>query len=283
MCRFLRNPNKMTKYVTKDMLKSLQRNMPTQKTCVNKFHRGQTEIGLWHSRLPDKSRVRNYRYSYYHTGGIMGISYQEVDKVINNSDTDYTQFIAKKSNGLTPLGLKLLQQSVESYVYCVLGAQAQTRWSIVGKGAKSLQTQDVFHKLFKDTIAQDDVSVSISNMRRAIKDTNVVLNMAISPGLILIPSNMIILKEKVAGYNNTLTLATRDMKFGSNTDVNYSKPKEVKKSPGVNPNPIPRKDQNPISHTNTVSVPRASNNLVYLLGTMFVGGIITSRWIFFSY
>jgi hypothetical protein len=120
-------------------------------------------------------------------------------------------------------------------------------------------------------------------MRRAIKDTNVVLNMAISPGLILIPSNMIILKEKVAGYNNTLTLATRDMKFGSNTDVNYSKPKEVKKSPGVNPNPIPRKDQNPISHTNTVSVPRASNNLVYLLGTMFVGGIITSRWIFFSY
>jgi hypothetical protein len=90
---------------------------------------------------------------------------------------------------------------------------------------------------------------------------------------------MIILKEKVAGYNNTLTLATKDMKFGSNTDVNYSKPKEIKKSP----DPIPRKAQNPIPHTNTVGVPRASNNLIYLLGTMFVGGIITSRWIFFSY
>ena len=68
MHRFLRNPSKMTKYVTKDMLKSLQRNMPTQKTWVNKFHRGHTEIGLWHSRLPDKSRVRNYKYSYYRTG-----------------------------------------------------------------------------------------------------------------------------------------------------------------------------------------------------------------------
>ena len=31
---------------------------------------------------------------------------------------------------------------------------------------------------------------------------------------------MIILKEKVAGYNNTLTLATKEMKFGVNEEVN---------------------------------------------------------------
>ena len=90
---------------------------------------------------------------------------------------------------------------------------------------------------------------------------------------------MIILKEKVAGYNNTLTLATKDMKFGSNAKVNYSKPKELKVSPQTSPNPIPSRDQN----HNTASVPRASNNLIYLLGVMFVGGIVTSRWIFFSY
>ena len=212
----------------------------------------------------------------------MGISYQEVDRVTNNSDTDYTQFIAKKSDGLTPLGLKLLQQSVESYVYCVLGAQAQTRWSIVGKGAKSLQTQDVFHKLFKDTVAQDDVSVSISNMRGAIKDTNVVLNMAVSPGLILIPSNMLILREKIAGYNNTLTLATKDMRFGSNTNVNYSKPKE---SPVVNPKPnvTPREDKDSIiisrKDRDPNILPKASNNLVYLLGIMLAGGVIVSKYI----
>ena len=39
-------------------------------------------------------------------------------------------------------------------------------------------------------------------------------------GIILIPSDMIILKEKVAGYNNTLTLATKEMKFGINEEVN---------------------------------------------------------------
>ena len=58
-------------------------------------------------------------------------------------------------------------------------------------------------------------------MRKAIKDTNVVLNMAITPGIILVPSDMIILKNKVDGYNNVLTLATNKMKFGVNSDVIY--------------------------------------------------------------
>ena len=48
-----------------------------------------------------------------------------------------------------------------------------------------------------------------------------VLNMAILPSIILILSNMIILEQKLSGYNNALTLATKDMKFGINEEVNY--------------------------------------------------------------
>jgi hypothetical protein len=106
----------------------------------------------------------------------------------------------------------------------VLGAQAKTRWSIVGEGAKSLQTQDVFHTIVKETIAQSDITITISNMRTAIASTNVVLNMAISPGMILVPSNLIIQKEKIPGYNNILTISTDKMKFGKNIDVNYKAP-----------------------------------------------------------
>ena len=73
---------------------------------------------------------------------------------VNYSATDYKSFVAYDSQGLTKIGQKLFQQSVESYVYAVLGAQAKTRWSIVNSGAKSSQTQDVFHKLVEDTIAQ---------------------------------------------------------------------------------------------------------------------------------
>ena len=65
---------------------------------------------------------------------------------IESSGTDYRSFIAFHSEGLTEIGQKLFQESLESFNYCVLCAEARTRWSIVGKGAKSSQTQDVLER-----------------------------------------------------------------------------------------------------------------------------------------
>ena len=148
---------------------------------------------------------------------------------IESSGTDYRSFIAYHSEGLTEIGQKLFQESLESFNYCVLGAEARTRWSIVGKGAKSSQTQDVFRKIVEDTIVQNDTTVLISNMRTSIQATNVVLNLAVVPNVILMPSNFVILDKKIEGYNNVLTTATDEMKFGVNKDVNYSEPREPSK------------------------------------------------------
>ena len=134
--------------------------------------------------------------------------------------SDYGLFVAQKSNGLTPLGQLLFQQSVESFVYSVLGSQAATRWSIVSQGAKSSQTQVEFRKIVHDTIVEDDQTITIGNMRKAIADTHVILNTAISPGMILIPGDMIILTEEILGFNNILTVADSTMKFGLNDKVN---------------------------------------------------------------
>ena len=62
-------------------------------------------------------------------------------------------------------------------------------------------------------------------MRKSIQATNVVLNLAVVPNVILMPSNFIILSDKIEGYNNILTTATNEMEFGVNKDVNYAKPK----------------------------------------------------------
>jgi hypothetical protein len=116
-------------------------------------------------------------------------------------ENDYKTLIPKTSRGLTKVGQKLFQQSIEAFVYSVLGAQAKTRWSIIGQGAKSLQTQEVFRKVTRDTIVQDDVTVTISNMRTAIANTHVILNFAIMPGLILIPSDLRILTKPIPGFS----------------------------------------------------------------------------------
>ena len=65
-------------------------------------------------------------------------------------------FIAPRTNGLKTLGLRLLQESVESLAYCVLGAQAKTRWSILDGVARAQQTPQVFRKLVEDTVVQFD-------------------------------------------------------------------------------------------------------------------------------
>ncbi len=221
--KFLKDPSKLERYISR-VPNTIKKHKPTSDVWTDAFYQGSKEILTWLSEQKDRNKIRNYKYHKNPRGVITGITYQKVTNQSPNDISDYEKFIATTTDGLTQIGQKLLQQSVESYVYAVLGAQAKTRWPIVGEGAKSLQTQEVFRTIVKETIAQSDVTITISNMRTAIASTNVVLNMAISPGMILVPSDLIIQKEKIPGYNNVLTLATDKMKFGKNTSVNYKAP-----------------------------------------------------------
>ena len=224
--RFLKNPDRLGSYLTEDLREIVKNNLRVRKIWRRKFERTKAELNYWYSQQENKENIRNYRYvrgSVF--SGVLGIEYEEIDLVIpNDVEKDWTSFVKEDSDGLTKTGQKLLQMAIESYVYSVLSLQAEPRWPIVGQGAKSLQTQDIFHGLVKDTLVQDDPVKNISNMRTAIENTNVLLNLVICPGIILIPSSMIILKQKVAGYNNYLTLATKDMKFGVNENLNKIKP-----------------------------------------------------------
>ncbi len=180
--KFLRDPSKLDRYIS-HVPNTIKKHKPTSDMWTNKFDQGSEEINTWLSEQ-DRSKVRNYHYSKNSRGYITSITYQKVTGQSPNNINDYKMFIVTTTDGLTNIGQKLLQQSIEGYVYAVLGAQAKTRWSIVGEGAKSLQTQEVFRTIVKETIAQSDTTIIISNMRTAIASTNVVLNMAIPPGMI---------------------------------------------------------------------------------------------------
>ena len=179
-----------------------------------------------------------------------------IKQAVEYSDSDYKSFICYSGDGLTVIGEALLQESVESYVYSKLGAQARSRWSIVSKGAKSTQTQYIFRKIVEDTIIQSDVTITISNMRRSIVDTNVTLNTAISQTMILVPSSMVILKKPIPGYNNILTTANKDMKFGVNSMVNYVGVKKKSEDKKVH------QPDTPSSHLDSIddSVRQPTNN-----------------------
>ena len=246
--RFLEDPSKLGPYLTEDLRDLVKNNLRVRKIWKRKFVRTKENLSLWYSQQENKKNIRNYRYVFGSRvfGGVLGIEYEEIDHVLpQNVETDWMSFVKENSDGLTKTGQKLLQMAIESYVYSVLGLQARTRWPVVGQGEKSLQMQDIFHVLVKDSIVQDDPVKNISNMRTAIENTNVLLNLVICPGIILIPSSMIILKKRVAGYNNYLTLATKDMKSGVNEDVNRAQRGDVK----IIRESSQQKEENPVLQT----------------------------------
>ena len=125
-----------------------------------------------------------------------------------------------QTSGLTLNGLGRLNRSIEAFGYCILGAQANTRTSILGNLGTARNPQTDFLVLIEDSIKTLTVSNGPVKYQDAIQATKVRLNFAVGRGVLLLPARMIINTESVVGYNNNLRRATDDMKLGVNNHVN---------------------------------------------------------------
>ena len=141
---------------------------------------------------------------------------------IENVDASkqYEYFIIPVSYGLTAAGQARINQSIEAFVYCILGSQVNVRSSILGNTGSAKEVQREFLVLFEDAIRKTDISQSVQRYQLAVQESKVKLDLAISPGTWLMPSRMLINTESTIGYNNELKRATSDMKLGVNSDIN---------------------------------------------------------------
>jgi len=133
--------------------------------------------------------------------------------------SQYNWFVPEKSKGLTKSGVARLNNSIEAYVYTILGSQVNTRSSILGDSGSAIETQQVFLQLFESSIIERDISKRVQRYQLAIQEAKVRLDLAISPGCWLLPSNLVINTNSIVGYNNKLVKASADMQFGVN-DIN---------------------------------------------------------------
>ena len=132
----------------------------------------------------------------------------------------YEYFLCPVSHGLTSAGLSRINQSIESFCYAILGSQVDVRSSISGSQGSAIETQRQFLSMVEDAIRNPDISKSVQRFQLAIESAKVRLHLAISPGLWLLPSKMVVNTESVVGYNNKLKKATFFMKIGVNSDLN---------------------------------------------------------------
>ena len=130
------------------------------------------------------------------------------------------------SSGNTKQRSDLLNRSIVTYLYAILGSQARKKQSIYGERASALETQKVSQELVEDSVV-----TWIKNLNKAVSETNVIPNTAISPSLWFILSNKIISEKPIQGCDSRLWVARKYMRFGTYSDVNcfgiVEKPEKV--------------------------------------------------------
>ena len=167
---------------------------------------------------------------------------------IEPDDAAYGQadwFCPNVAEGLTQAGLSRINQSIEAFVYCVLGSQVNVRSSILGSGGRAKEAQSEFLVLVEDSIRQPDLAKSVQRYQLAVDEAKVRLNLAVCPGAWLMPARMVINMQSVTGYNNQLKQAVPGMKLGVNDEVNKSTKKSALKLMAGGPTKINQPNSHP--------------------------------------
>ena len=154
-----------------------------------------------------------------------------------------------------------INQSIEAFVYCVLGSQVNVRSSILGSGGRAKEAQSEFLVLVEDSIRQPDLAKSVQRYQLAVDQAKVRLNFAVCPGAWLMPARMVINTGSVIGYNNQLKQAVPGMKLGVNDEVNKGTKKAALKLMAGGPtkiNPPNSHPSNPIHSGVSPHTPRVT-------------------------
>ena len=211
-------------------------NIPSYKRLCNefgispstdfRFHEGMNHglgnMYIYYSNLGYGKTEAPYpgTYKFSDEGGTASVG-NLIQYITNQSSRyQYKHFVVHLSYGLTKSGQARINQSIETFSYCILGAQVNVRSSILGNSGSAQEVRREFLVLMEDAVKQPDISKSVQRFQLVVQKAKVKLDLAISPGTWLMPSRMVFNTESTVGYNNKLKRVTPNMKLGVNSDVN---------------------------------------------------------------
>jgi len=178
----------------------------------------------------------------------------------SESEAQFDWFCPNTASGLTQAGLSRVNQSIEAFVYCVLGAQVNVRSSILGEGGRAKEAQSEFLVLMEDAIRQPDLAKSVQRYQLAVVEAKVRLNLAVAPMAWLMPAQMLINTESTIGYNNKLKQAVTGMKLGVNNDANQDTKKAAIKLMAGNPPKVDRPFSHPSNPLSSKATKKEASN-----------------------
>ena len=142
--------------------------------------------------------------AYRHAHVAQGIFFHPKDAMrhYRNISGAWTIFVLEKSKGYRQAIVERFNDSIRTYVWAILGAQAQTRLNILKTGAE-FDAQKQFLANFEDAIALHvDIPSSISRYQKTLQYASTRLDFVFGIGLYLSPSDMALHPGNIKGYNN---------------------------------------------------------------------------------
>ena len=170
---------------------------------------------------------------YRHAHAAQGLFFHPKDAMCQNHDISgaWTTFVLDKSEGFTQAGVERVNDSIRTYVWTILEAQAQTRSNILKTRSNILKTgtgfdaQKQFLANIEDAIASPvDIPSSIARYQKTLQYTSIPLDFVFGIGLYLSPSGMALHPGNILGYNNEIHIARSDAAIGHNPGINEEEP-----------------------------------------------------------
>ena len=158
-------------------------------------------------------------------------------------ENGYVWSMLEKSDGFTRGGVERINDSIRAYAWAILGAQGQSRASVLGAGT-AFGTQKQFADNVEAKIySADDLSKSITQYQEVLQYARSKLDYVIGGELYMLPSDMDLRIGTIEGYNNEIMVATDDMSPFTNDRINDVK--SPPQAPVVNgiTNPPPTKNE----------------------------------------
>ena len=137
-------------------------------------------------------------------------------------------FVLDKSKGFTQAGITRINDSIRTYVWAILGAQSQTRSTILGTG-KAFDAQKQFLANVEDAINSEvDLPSSIERYQSTLQYARSKVDYVIGLDLYIIPNDINLYNiDNINGYNNLIVIASLDevgIKLGHNNELNEEHP-----------------------------------------------------------
>ncbi|MCU7813513.1 MAG: hypothetical protein KZQ77_20100 [Candidatus Thiodiazotropha sp. (ex Notomyrtea botanica)] len=184
-----------------------------------KLDHGCQGLGAWGTYMEPSGKYRMEHQA-------QGPFFHPKDSIRHNRDVSaaWTTFILDTSRGFTQAGVERINDSIRTYVWVILGAQAQARSNIL-KAGTGFDAQKQFLADVEDAIASPaDIPSSIERYQKTLQYASTPLDYVFGIGLYLSPSDMALHPGNIQGYNNLIQIAQSDADIGHNPGINEATP-----------------------------------------------------------